>query len=131
MEFNIPDTLPPVYTDRTAFNQIIINLLSNAVKFTPANGTVTISAGVSDQTCYLAIHDTGMGIEKEILETVMDPFVQAADAQSHSQKGTGLGLSIVKALIELHRGDFKIESQIDVGTKVTCWFPSKSNSKLI
>lgn len=123
LNIDIPQNLPMLYADRTALNQIIINLLSNAAKFTPENGVITISCGASDDDLFLKVQDTGIGIDKQTLKTVLEPFVQVTDAQLHSQKGSGLGLSIVKALVELHDGTLEIESEIDQGTAVTCRFP--------
>lgn len=120
---SIPDNLPTLFADSLAVKQILINLLSNAVKFTPKGGRVVLAAREKDKWFEVTVSDTGPGIPQADLEGVMEPFVRLDSDAYRSQEGTGLGLSIVKSLIELHKGELRIESEPGNGTSVTVRFP--------
>jgi signal transduction histidine kinase/CheY-like chemotaxis protein/HPt (histidine-containing phosphotransfer) domain-containing protein len=118
---NVPDIL---LGDPYRLRQILINLAGNAVKFT-ANGEISMHANCTelkgDQALLLlTVADTGIGIEKDKLETVFEEFTQADNATTRHYGGTGLGLSIVKKLVELHGGNISIESERNKGTVVSC-----------
>jgi signal transduction histidine kinase len=103
---------------------MIVNLISNALKFTPDDGTVTVEAGRSDDGgLFVAVTDDGIGISKADIPKALAPFSQIDDGRTRSQGGTGLGLSIVKSLIELHGGNFVLESQAGKGTRAMLKFP--------
>lgn len=122
-----PDLPACLHGDVTRIRQILVNLLSNAVKFT-AKGTVRLSAsvqeglqdGVPDRVrLRLAVTDTGIGIEPEVLDRLFMPFTQADTSTTRRFGGTGLGLSIVKQLTELMGGEFGVESMPGSGS--TFW----------
>lgn len=107
--------------DLVRLEQIIHNLLNNAVKFTK-QGLVKLQVQSKiDQdiiVLQLIISDTGVGIPKEKLETVFDLFSQNNINNKRQFGGFGIGLSVVKALVELHNGTIKLESELEIGT--TC-----------
>jgi signal transduction histidine kinase len=116
---------PPDLTmrlDPRAFGQVFINLLSNAVKFTET-GRVDLSVRQDGASLAIAVKDTGIGIEAELLPNLFEPFRQAHARISHRYGGTGLGLSICRNLVELQGGTIGIESTPAVGTTVTVRFP--------
>ena len=107
----MPET---IHADERKLKQIVYNLLSNAVKFTPSGGAIRLSANVvaSDGNFIeISVEDTGIGIAKEDLERIFNPFEQADGLSSRSYKGTGLGLSLAKQLVELHKGRIWAESK--------------------
>ncbi len=113
-----------ILTDERYFKQIILNLLSNAVKFTHEGGTVTISISIDEKGDVLFIvSDTGIGMEKEDIPRVFEPFTQIANSETRSHEGTGLGLSIVNKLVLLHEGEISIASEVNEGTTVIVRFP--------
>lgn len=118
--------LPPealtVAADRRALKQIALNLLSNAVKFTPAGGSVTVSAEALGAELELTVADTGVGVAPEDLTRLGRPFEQAGGADQRAQ-GTGLGLSLVRSLAELHQGLMSLDSTPGEGTAVTVRLP--------
>ncbi|WP_229729213.1 sensor histidine kinase [Agaricicola taiwanensis] len=128
LEVDIEEGLPDVYGDCRACRQILINLLSNALKFTPAGGTVTISARRNGGFATLSVADTGIGVSPEDLSRLGEPFYQARSSYNRPYEGTGLGLSVVKGLVSLHGGIFKIESRVGEGTVVTIELPTESTS---
>jgi signal transduction histidine kinase len=103
--------LDSINADPARLQQICWNLLSNAVKFTGSGGRVTLSATRTTDHVLIAIHDNGIGIEREFLPFVFDRFRQADGTTTRRQGGLGLGLSIVKQLVELHGGSIEVESQ--------------------
>jgi PAS domain S-box-containing protein len=124
VSIRLPDNLPRLWGDERKIKQILINLLSNAVKFTPEGGSVTVSADRSTADgIQIAVSDTGIGIPREALETVLQPFGQVDSALSRKHAGTGLGLPLTKSLVELHGGRLDLESELGKGTTVTVRFP--------
>src|SRR5947208_1543582 len=91
--------------DSAKFQQIIWNLLKNAIKFTAENGEITISScNPEPQLLAIAVHDTGIGIEPEVMNRIFDPFEQGERAFQRRYGGLGLGLAISKSLAQAHGG---------------------------
>ena len=113
--------------DQRAVRQIILNLLTNAVKFTPTKGKIICTTDVQDTgKLVFSVEDTGIGIREEDLKKVMEPFGQAAPSDIRDHQGTGLGLPITSRLANMLGGHFSMESEPDVGTKVSVTFPLHS-----
>jgi PAS domain S-box-containing protein len=93
-----------VEADRLRLRQVLTNLLSNAVKFTPAGGTVRVTAQARAQKAAIAVEDTGVGIAREDHEAIFDKFYQVGSTTKGVREGTGLGLAITKRLIEQQGG---------------------------
>jgi len=118
----LPSEPLTVQADRRALKQIALNLLSNGVKFTPAGGSVTLTAEAIGPYLELVVSDTGVGVAPEDLKRLGRPFEQAGGAEQRAQ-GTGLGLSLVRALAELHGGRMSLDSTLGEGTAVTVRLP--------
>jgi len=122
----LPKTMPRLRVDERKLKQILINLLSNAVKFTPEGGRVALRVAVGPRRGFvLKVSDTGIGIAPDDIRRALAPFGQVESTLSRRFEGTGLGLPLTKALVEMHGGDFEIESTLDVGTTVTVRFPPR------
>jgi PAS domain S-box-containing protein len=120
----IPQDLSLLIADETRVKQILNNLFSNAIKFTPAGGQITILVKVSDSDqMVLQVSDTGIGICKEDIPKILEPFEQVENILSRSHEGSGLGLPLVNHLVLMHGGTMKIDSVIDQGTTITISFP--------
>ncbi len=102
--------------------QILINLVTNAGKFTPAGGTVTLTAELAGANVLVRVADSGMGIAPEQLAVVFEPFVQV-DRTRSSREGVGLGLAIARELARQMRGDITAESTPGVGSVFTVALP--------
>ena len=126
---NIADDLPMLFGDPRLVRQILINLVTNAVKYSKSSNVVETAVGISPQGgLFLRVRDQGVGIPKEKLRDVMEPFGQIHDpTRTEPFQGTGLGLPLAKAMAELHEGTLEIESDIGQGTTVTITFPKKRN----
>ena len=96
--------------DPARLSQVLANLLANAAKYTPAGGSVTVSAAREGAEVVLRVRDTGVGIPAELLPHVFDLFVQNRQTLERSQGGLGLGLSIVRSLVAAHGGAVTAES---------------------
>jgi signal transduction histidine kinase len=107
--------------DEWRLRQILFNLLSNAVGFSPAGGTVTLSAERQPDAVTFTVTDQGPGIPPDDKDKVFDWF--ETDSRGSEHRGTGLGLSLVRSFVELHGGTVTIDSTLGQGTKVTCVFP--------
>ena len=98
--------------DAAKFQQIVWNLLKNAIKFTADNGEITISSyNPEPQLLAVAVHDTGIGIEPEIMNRIFDPFEQGERAFQRRFGGLGLGLAISKSLAQAHGGTLVARSE--------------------
>ncbi|MBT5073713.1 MAG: HAMP domain-containing histidine kinase [Kordiimonadaceae bacterium] len=124
VKIDIVDDIKTINADPLALKQILVNLMSNSIKFTPEGGKVTLDVKHSGSENVISIQDTGRGISADALETIAEPFVRDENNSSKTEEGTGLGLSIVKALVNLHNGDLKIESKLGSGTTVTVALPA-------
>ncbi len=123
--YDLPEDKIELYLDKDRIIQVFVNLLSNALKFTPA-GRIEISIVDQASSVECAVSDTGIGISGNDLPRVFNKFDQFGREFESVQKGTGLGLAISKGIIELHRGDIRVESQLGRGTKVSFSLPKYS-----
>jgi signal transduction histidine kinase/ActR/RegA family two-component response regulator len=94
-----------VCADAAKFQQIIWSLLKNAIKFTGENGQITVSSSnPQPQALIISVHDTGIGIEPEMMERIFTPFEQGERSFQRRYGGLGLGLAISKSLAQAHGG---------------------------
>jgi signal transduction histidine kinase len=117
------------HSDEYLLSIIISNLLSNAIKYSNENDTIEILFTERKDKLICTISDTGIGIPKEDLDKITNPFYRS-QAYNHPEiKGIGLGLSIVNRLCTLLKIEFSIESQEKKGTKVSLKFPKQTLSR--
>ncbi|WP_177219156.1 sensor histidine kinase [Lutibacter maritimus] len=115
-----------VYADYDMVDTVIRNLISNAIKFTPINGKIDIiidKIDVAQNTCTIAIIDNGIGITKETLLKVFEINSIVSTFGTNKEKGTGLGLKLCKEFLTINKGNIKIESHLEKGTKVYLTLP--------
>ena len=110
--------------DKRALTQIVLNLLSNAVKFTPAGGRIRVRARAIGQSIYFCVADTGIGIPREALGKLGQPFEQVSNQFTKSHRGSGLGLAIASSQVSLHGGAMRIRSHEGAGTIVAVRLPT-------
>ena len=123
----IDPELPALHGDGVKLRQIFTNLVNNAIKFTPAGGSIDITARARDQRWVaVSILDSGIGMTEEEIRIAVTPFGQVDGGHNRWREGTGLGLPIAKALAELHGGELKITSVKSQGTEVTVLLPDRS-----
>ncbi len=113
-------SLPKVQLDRDAFKQIILNILENARQATGDQGNILVRGYTVSQRslrCVIEVKDDGVGMPRETLEKIFDPFF------STRATGSGLGMAITKQLVEQMNGQISVESQPNQGTTVKLIFP--------
>lgn len=119
----LPEHLSRLWCDERKLKRMLLNLITNAVKATPAGGRIDIEVTEARTGIVISVQDTGVGISKEDLTRVLEPFVQVENSHSRRYEGTGLGLPLVKAMIEIHGGNISLESELNKGTIVQLMFP--------
>ncbi len=115
----------PMYFEKDKLEKIVVNLLSNAFKYTAEFGKVNFKVAATESHLVLEIEDTGVGIADDQLELIFNRFYQITDDKK--QKGTGIGLALTKELVELHKGNIEVESQLGKGTCFTVKLPLGDN----
>lgn len=118
--------LDPIYADGPRLAQVLDNLISNAIKYTPAGGRVDVRSSAKDDWISLTVTDTGLGMTRDELDSIFDPFFRTDDAKERGIKGTGLGLVIVKAIVEGHGGGVRVNSKPGEGSRFTVSLPIDS-----
>ena len=114
-----------VYCDKTRLNQVMFNLLANAVKFTSEGGSIWLTMSqleptyeVEDRAIYeIRVKDTGIGIGKEFIKHIFEPFERERTSTVSKIQGTGLGMAITKNIVDMMGGTIEVESQKGVGTE--------------
>ncbi len=104
------------FLDRDKFEKIVYNLLFNAFKFTPANGSVDLSARLNGEMLEVVVTDSGVGILPADLEKIFDRFWQAQGSTTRRYQGVGIGLALVKELALVHGGRVSAQSEMGQGT---------------
>lgn len=128
----IDPSLPPVAGDEDRLVQVLTNLLDNAIKYTPAGGTITVTAKSAPpaktaeevvDSIDLSVTDTGMGIPEQDRPRVFERFYRVDKARSRELGGTGLGLAIVKHIVEGHGGQVWVEANYPQGSRFVVRLP--------
>ena len=115
LEKDVAANLPRVSGDRTKVRQVLLNLLSNAIKVTPG-GRVVVTARLEADEIHVMVSDTGVGIRKDDVGRLFEPFERLDNPVSRDVGGTGLGLAISKKFVELHGGRMWAESRESAGS---------------
>lgn len=109
--------------DPDKIEQIVTNLISNAYKYTPKGGSITLEISDTDpDNVTIKVSDTGIGIVDKLQQAIFTPFYRTERGQAEST-GDGLGLAFVKELVELHKGEIKLESKVNEGSTFTVVLP--------
>lgn len=113
MTVDVESSLPRVQADAERLVQAVANLIGNAVKFTPAGGSVGISARARGGDVEIVVEDTGRGIAESDLPHIFDRYWHSRGAAA----GTGLGLAIARGIVEAHHGKIEVTSSAGVGSR--------------
>jgi signal transduction histidine kinase len=128
LSLEVADDTGEIEADERKVKQVLFNLLTNAVKFTPAGGSVTVSARRENGVVQVAVTDTGVGIAPEEQGRVFEEFGQARSAAGQSE-GTGLGLALCKRFVELHGGTIAVASELGRGSTFTVALPARQPAR--
>ena len=119
----INNQLENIYGDETLIIMCVSNLVKNAINVSDVNSKIIINALKINDKKYIQVVDYGPGISKENIAKITEPFYRVDKVRSRKNGGAGLGLSICKSIMELHKGDLKIESDIGKGSIFILEFP--------
>ncbi len=119
LNLEVAPDLPAIETDRNQVLQVLINLIRNAEEAMLSGGIIQIKAGSKNSILEVRVSDTGIGIDRENLDKIFDPFYTTKDT------GTGLGLSFIRQVMSELGGSISVESQKRKGTTFTLFFPLK------
>ena len=105
--------------DYNRLSQVLINIIKNSIEAIPKDikGKIKISTKIKNNKYYLVVEDNGLGMDKEILSKMKQPFYTT------KKRGSGLGVSLIYEIVEAHNGEIKYKSEYGKGTKVTIWLP--------
>ncbi len=123
-----------VFVDPTRMKQSLLNLIGNAVKFTK-NGTINIETKQQEREgrfwTTITVKDDGIGINKEAINKIFQPFQQASKETSIKYGGTGLGLAITHRMCQMMGGDLTVVSHKDEGSTFTIWLPNDQADSML
>ena len=111
--------------DQDKIIQILINVVNNALQYTPPGSKVSIRVEEKNNRIVFIVKDEGEGISEKDLPLLFERFYRGDKSRDRKTGGVGIGLSIVKAFVEAHRGEIKIQSQLNIGTTIELHFPKK------
>jgi len=115
--------IPKIHGITNHLRRVIENLVGNALKFTPTSGSIKVTLEKSGTEVVLKVADTGIGITPEQLPRVFERFYQVDGTSTRRYGGIGLGLALVKEVIEAHKGNVTVESQVGRGSTVLVTLP--------
>ncbi|GHO87989.1 sensor histidine kinase [Dictyobacter formicarum] len=122
----IPYSFPTIQADPDMLTRILSNLCNNSLHYTPAGGTITITASQHANLAIIAVTDSGSGIPEEALPRIFERFYRADNARQSKTGGSGLGLSIVQAIVSVHGGKVWAENIPGAGARVSFTMPLSS-----
>ena len=117
-----------IICDKLRLNQVLLNILSNAMKYTGPGGTVSVRIIQTDDapegyaSYQFRVKDTGIGMSKEFLEHVFEPFEREQTSTVSGIQGTGLGLAITKNIVDMMNGTITVTSEVGKGSEFVVSF---------
>ena len=121
LETALANDLPATPADRERLRQVMVNLIHNAIKFNRPGGSIKITTKSSENTVFVEVSDTGIGITRNDLPHIFERFYKAD--KSRAGQGSGIGLAIAKHVVESHGGKIAVRSEEGKWTTFTISFP--------
>lgn len=118
-----PDDLPAIQADANKIEWALAQLLENAIKFNTEGGRVHLSATLDGRRVQISVADTGVGIAKERITEIFEPFHQLDGSSTRKAGGAGIGLTLAKRIVEAHGSKLQVESLPGKGTRFSFSLP--------
>ena len=119
-----------ITTDQGRITQVISNLITNSCKSSPPSISISVQIGRQGDQVVISVEDEGFGISPKDMAEIYAPFFRSDRKVIRNEVGTGLGLVISKTLVELHGGEIKASSTVDVGTRMQVILPGASDAPM-
>ena len=119
----IPIDLPAIHADANKIEWALVQLVDNALKFNQAGGKVHLSANLDGRRVQIAVADTGVGIPKERIAEIFEPFHQLDGSSTRKAGGAGIGLTLAKRIVEAHGSKLVVESLPGKGSRFSFSLP--------
>lgn len=113
-----------IICDINKIERIILNLISNAIKYNKRGGEILVELSEIEGSILITVKDTGVGIPEDKKELIFKRFRQVNTSLTREHEGSGIGLSIVKSLVEMHKGEVWVESELGIGSTFFIKLPS-------
>lgn len=120
-----------IFADKLMIKTVIRNLISNSIKFTPEKGQIFIKATFLNDKVEISIRDTGIGIRKEIQDTLFRKEATTSSSNFLEEKGSGIGLLLCKEFIDMHKGRINLTSTEGMGTEFIVSLPINEGERVI
>ncbi len=127
VSFVYDSAITSIHADEHRMKHVLVELLNNAVTFTHEGGTVglNVEGNTEKRVVSFSVWDTGIGVAKEDLERLFQPFVHLDSSLSRGYEGAGIGLSLAHHIVEKHGGSIAVESEVGKGSRFTVSLPWK------
>jgi signal transduction histidine kinase len=112
-----------IMADESHMTNVLISILDNAIKYSPENPTIMVSTINAGNTVIISVEDHGIGMNSETQKKIFDKFYRVTSGNIHNIKGFGLGLSYAKAIVLSHKGEIKVTSEVDKGSRFDIVLP--------
>ena len=109
--------------DKVKLERIVINLISNSIKFNDGNRIINVSIYLKNNKVNISVKDNGYGISEKKLQTIFSEFSNSEKRLNKVSEGCGVGLAIVKNLVEAHKGEIKVKSELGKGSEFIIKIP--------
>ena len=123
VEQNLSEKEKLIYADKDAVEEALLNLLSNSIKYSGDNKIIKVTTQLENNFMILSVEDKGIGIDKDNLKNIFNPFFRINSKMMQKSGGAGLGLSIVKHIMDAHKGKIEVQSEFGKGSKFSSIFP--------
>lgn len=121
---DLDDNIPDLVVDAVRISFAIKNVIKNALTARKSpEDEVVVTTYTDNKHVLISISDSGIGIAAKDLPHVAEPFFRADDSRQRKTGGFGVGLYLIKAIMDAHHGELRVESGVNLGTIVTLAFP--------
>lgn len=121
IQLRIDEHMPPAWGDKQGLSTVMQLLIDNALKF--SDDEVVITARCENEHIFISVHDKGIGIAKDKLDLIFEPFYQVDSSSTRPYGGTGVGLAIVRLILSRHQVEIHLKSQIGKGSEFYFYLP--------